>query len=802
MKKYILILNFIVFLYNYSIAQVTWKGEVVDKNNAPLEFVNVLLISSEDDSFQKGVLTNEAGEFAISSDKSGNEVLKISLIGFLEKEIKLSKNSPNVSLGTIILNEDLVSLKEVEIVVKKPLFEQLVDRTVVNVENSAVSAGNSVLSILSRSPSVVVDRSNEEIQLMGNQGVVVMINNKPLRMEEEELISFLESMSSDNIKNIELITNPPSSYDAQGNAGIININTKKEEEDGLLGNIVLNSGYGVGPKYGMSVNLNYKQGEFNFYSNLSTNINHSKEAYDVNFLFEQRGSLVSNNPVTNRDYQVALYNGEVGIDYMFHENHSLGLLFSGQIRDWQMDSNALTDRITDGELINTVNNNKEINYLFRTLSNVNYKFQMAPESQFSFDYDYISFKRENPTDYYINTTYSDLTTQSDLAKSNSETPLDIHVVALNYENKSAEKLDWETGVKWTTSMFENYLKFEDQIDETFVINPLFTDDFFMEENIYAAYLSLGWDISEKFQFKGGTRYEYYQIDLSSVKEGDLLNRKNGRLYPNLFLRYNLSEQIDLNLSYSERVERPGFLILAPAFYFYDQFSLFTGNPTIIPTISKRMKFDFRYKTFNVNVLYAKYEAPVFQLQPDVDDELGLYITRPLQANEGNTLSISTSLPIKISKKWNSQVNTNFNRLDQRPIIEGYEFKDVNFNYNIVFTNSYQLTHDLELEVNTQYYSKFKYSTAVIQPRWALDLGLKKKFKGGQSLTFNATDIFNTFSQYEVEFDASAANIQFDGLYDLEGPIFRLSYSMPIGNKNLKNKERRASKSNEEQQRLN
>lgn len=802
MKKYLLVFCFVFLLYSFSSAQNTWQGKIIDEKGVPIEFVNVLLLNADDDTFKKGVLTNNKGEFVISSDNASLEMLKISLIGYEDKYVDLLKDESNNSLGTIVIKEDLVSLNEVNIVAKKPLFEQLVDRTVVNVENSLVSTGNNVLSILSRSPSVVVDRSNDEIQLMGNQGVVIMINDKPIRMEAAELLSFLESMSSDNIKNIELITNPPSSYDAQGNAGIININTKKEDENGLIGNIVLNSGYGVGPKYGGSINVNYKQEKLNIYTNVSTSFNDSKEEYDVSFLFEQGESLVSNNPITVRDYQVALYSGEVGVDYELHKNHSFGFLFSGQIRDWLMDSNALTDRITDDELITTVNNNEEINYLFRTLSNINYKIQISPKSQLSFDYDYISFKRENPTEYSINSTFQDLTTQRDFAKSNSETPLDISVVAINYENKLNEPLELETGLKWTASVFENYLIFEDQINGSLVTNPLFTDDFYMDEDIYAAYLSMGWEISKKCQFKGGTRYEFYQIDLRSLENGNLLNRKNGRFYTNLFFRYNVSENVDLNFSYSERVERPGFLTLAPAFYFYDQFSLFTGNPTIIPTISKRTKLDIRYKKFNLNILYAKYENPVFQLQPDIDDDLGLHITRPLQANDGNTLSISASFPFKISGKWSSRLNTNFNRVDQRPIIEGQTINDINLNYNILFTNSYQLSKDFEFEFNGQYYSKFQYSAAIIQPRWSVDLGLKKKFKGGQSLTFNATDIFNTFSQYEVLFDAPAANIEFQGDYNLEGPIFRLSYSMPFGNKKIKNKSKRESKSNEEQQRLN
>jgi len=196
MKKYFLTTIFICFLYNLSIAQTTWQGKIIDENNTPLEFVNVLLLNAQDSIFQKGALTNKEGAFSITSNNSNDELLKISFVGYEDKFIELPKSSPNESLGNISLNEDVVALNEVEVVAKKPLFEQQIDRTIVNVENSVVNVGNSALAILSRSPSVLIDRNNEEIQLMGNQGIVVMIDNKALRMEEAELISFLESMPS------------------------------------------------------------------------------------------------------------------------------------------------------------------------------------------------------------------------------------------------------------------------------------------------------------------------------------------------------------------------------------------------------------------------------------------------------------------------------------------------------------------------------------------------------------------------------------------------------------------------------
>ncbi|MEL6989107.1 MAG: outer membrane beta-barrel protein, partial [Bacteroidota bacterium] len=252
----------------------------------------------------------------------------------------------------------------------------------------------------------------------------------------------------------------------------------------------------------------------------------------------------------------------------------------------------------------------------------------------------------------------------------------------------------------------------------------------------------------------------------------------------------------------ERIERPGFLILAPAFYFYDQYSLFTGNPSIIPTIARRLKFDFRFGTINNSFLFTKYEDPVFHLQPDLNEDLELYITRPLQAEIGHTFSFSSSAPFQLFKSLNSRINFNANLIDQRPVIEGQTLKNTNFNYNILWTNSFTLPSNIELEANAQYYSKFVYAAAFIKSRWSIDFGVRKKFPKGQILAFNVIDVFNTLSQWDVDYDAGPANIRYQGIFDQEGPIYRASFSFPFGNTNLKRKSKRTSRSAEEQQRLN
>ena len=192
----------------------------------------MLLFNHFDSAFVKGVISNVEGIFVIDKVVSGNYYVEISMIGFqkIKSQVFYLDDHHPVNLQNFYLEGDAQNLDEITVVAKKPLFEQQIDRTVVNVQNSITATGATALSILERSPGIIVDRMNNQISMQGKQGVVVMLNGKRMRMEVSALIQLLQTMPSDNIEKIELITTPPASFDAEGNAGIINIVTIKKED--------------------------------------------------------------------------------------------------------------------------------------------------------------------------------------------------------------------------------------------------------------------------------------------------------------------------------------------------------------------------------------------------------------------------------------------------------------------------------------------------------------------------------------------------------------------------------------------
>ena len=210
------------------------SGSIINNNNEAIPFANVLVLRASDSTLVKGGLSDDNGKFKFSSISTNSYFIKASMIGFQPVDSEVFLLNKNITLKPLVMAEG-EELEEVFIEASKPLYQQKVDRMVINVESSIVSSGGTALEILERSPGVTVNRQNNNISLVGKSGVVVMINDKISYMPTSALVQMLEGMSANNIETIELITTPPANFDAEGNAGYINIKLKQRTDLGLNG---------------------------------------------------------------------------------------------------------------------------------------------------------------------------------------------------------------------------------------------------------------------------------------------------------------------------------------------------------------------------------------------------------------------------------------------------------------------------------------------------------------------------------------------------------------------------------------
>ena len=256
--KYFISFIYTILPFTLLFSQVHLNGKIVDLNGQPIAYANVLLLSAQDSSLIKGDLTNEDGEYTFEISVNEQYLLSSSFIGYEEQYTNLIQSHSDLTLPPLVLSEG-VELEEVQVRAKKPLFQQKIDRLVVNVANSITAAGGNALEVLERSPGVIINRSSNVLSMLGKEGVVIMINGKVSYQPSSSILQMLEGMAADNIEQIELITTPPSNFDAEGNAGFINIVLKSNPDMGLKGNLSAMAGYGNGPTGSTNLNINYRR---------------------------------------------------------------------------------------------------------------------------------------------------------------------------------------------------------------------------------------------------------------------------------------------------------------------------------------------------------------------------------------------------------------------------------------------------------------------------------------------------------------------------------------------------------------
>ncbi|MEL7222881.1 MAG: TonB-dependent receptor, partial [Bacteroidota bacterium] len=453
-------------------------GQVLNENHEPLAYANVLLLNPTDSSLVKGTVTEDDGTFEIMAVEAGNYQLAFDMIGYLTQNqlIEITREKTTWVADLVSMVPDVAQLDEVVVTAKRPVYEQQLDRLVVNVQNSITSTGSNALQVLAKSPGVRVDGINNQISLEGKQGVMIQINGKRTRMEGDALLQLLQSMPASNIDKIELITTPPSSYDAEGVGGIINIVLVKKLDEGTNGNMSLNVGYGERPKFGGSADINIRKGKVNVFGGVSANNSYLQEDVTINKAIENEGRLLQTDTYSDRPAFRGFYNARAGVDYELSDKTTLGVLFSGRISVWDLDANTTTTVKQDGALIeNSSLRSIEENDWVHWMANINLRHQSGQDWKLSLDYDYLDYSNKNPADYTdILTDGTGEVMQEREFISRKENPIEFHVFKADMSKSLMTDWNLEFGVKGSLSNFINDNLVADIIGGEQINNPIYT----------------------------------------------------------------------------------------------------------------------------------------------------------------------------------------------------------------------------------------------------------------------------------------------------------------------------------------
>jgi len=334
--KQILTLLMLMIISFAALAQKTGRvsGTVVDGSQKTIESATIALIKAKDSSEVKFSVADKNGNFVFENLPAGKYLVSITAVGHTKgfsEGFEISEGSTEIKLKNIELVPQSKSMGTVVVTAKRPLIEQKIDRTIVNVEASVTNVGASALEVLEKSPGLSVDKDGN-ISLKGKQGVMVLVDGRPTHLGGADLANLLRSMNANQLDQIEIMTNPPAKYDAAGNAGIINIKTKKNKQFGYNGSLTLGYAQGKYPKFNEGINFNYRHNKVNLFTNLSHNYRERFNNLDIqrNFLDRTSKDILSHfDQQARMKNQGNSYNVKLGADYFAGKNTTLGVVFTG-----------------------------------------------------------------------------------------------------------------------------------------------------------------------------------------------------------------------------------------------------------------------------------------------------------------------------------------------------------------------------------------------------------------------------------------------------------------------------------------
>lgn len=756
----------------YGQCQTVIIGTVQDGDGNALPYANVIAAEYKNQSLIQGTMTDQDGKFKLTIETQDTCIVQISFIGYQTYTMAVAPQR-EIDMGTVILQENSQTLNEIEITAQKPLYEQKLDRTIVNVEGSIMSKGNSLLSVLSKSPSVVVNMSSGEINLAGKTGILILMDGKPIRLERQDLLNYLSNLQADNIATIELITSPPANYDAQG-AGVINITTLKKK-DGLTGQLSPSFGIGKRPKYGNGFNISYQKNKLYTYALINTTLNYDLEKVTITNISEILAKSSSLNIV--RKPKTGLYTGEFGLEYQLTEKTTVGAMLSLLQSDWFMHANARSVILNNnGESFLSTDSYEE-NLLFRKLYNINFRHSFNSKLKMSIDGDYIDFTRNNPTLY----TVTDLSSQqTSRFLSNATTPVKVSTLKMDWSLHLSEKINIELGLKTAISKFTNDVTVANEQNEGWIDDPTFKNQFQLSEDVYAGYASVNFNPNTKLNAKVGLRYEHYDLQLNSSKEGNIVARTVGNLFPSVFATYAFENERNVSFSIVNRIQRPGFLILAPYFYFFDQNTLTTGNPTILPARVNQVQMGYSFPNFSTSLQLNIEQTPILDFQPIINPNVGLFEIRPFQGIRNRNLTLNLNYVIEPYTWWTARLNFMGYRNNQKFDINAERYHRKIFGFDATTTQTFLIKNIADIELTAGYYSTNIYGTLDAIARSQVDLGIRKKLRSEIVLTFSINDIFNSGTQWPNRSSLSKSDLNYYFNFDAEGPVFRWSVNIPFG----------------------
>jgi iron complex outermembrane recepter protein len=792
MHKIIFILLAIVISPSIVFAQSTTStsiiGKLIDNKGEAIVNVSVTVTKKGDSVLLKGAITSSTGNFSLHLF-TGSYKLTFSYSGYkvVEKNINVVINTVQMDLGKIILEEKTKELSAVTITAQKPLIEHKIDRSVLNVENSILAAGNTALELLEQAPYVSVDQ-NGNISIRGNQGALVMIDGRQTFLSNTDLVSFLRNIPSSQIAKIEVITNPSSKYDAAGSAGIINIKMKKNVNDGLNGVVNMSLQQGRMPRWMEGINLNYRRKKINLYSSINYTRNERWNEETTTTTFNSDGNPYNKFSITeNSFYYSHSANMRAGLDYTLSPKTTAGFLlnyFAGRENENSKNTNRISNLVLqkDSSLFTQHTGiSRYNNYSFNF--NISHQFDTTGKN-ISIDVDRAKFNDESLPWYYSDFFNSNgFKIFSQVFNGNMKTEITILSAKTDYEQPLKKGGMFSAGIKTSNVKTDNSIRYylDGQIDRGR------TNDFVYSETINAVYADFSKEF-KKLSIKLGLRGEQTISKGKQVTTDSVFTRNYFQLFPTGYLQYRWNDKHRSGITFNKRIGRPDYESLNPFVYFSDPYTSWGGNPYLQPALTYSVNISHIYKNmFTIFAGTSRTNNIVSQFQKTDSITNGIFSTNENLGTATN-FSIGISANLKPVKWWRFNANTIVFQNNSKGKLGNTVANASITSYRVFINNNFILSKKMNAEMGFWYRPASLWGLSKTGPLGSLSIGIQRKlFKDNGVLKLNINDIFK---MQKMKTTSTFGNISSESLAISENRTIRISFSYSFGNKKVKTERER------------
>ena len=773
----------------------TVTGKVLDVNlQQPLPYVNVV-IKDVNQNIITGGITSEDGSFNVNQIPLGKSIVSIEFLGYKteSKNIEITNSNKNINLGTINLSESAESLEEVTVVAETSTIQQKIDRKVITIGKDLQTAGANASDIMNNIPSVNVDQQTGNISLRGNENVRVMVDGK---LSNVPIAQLLKQIPSTAIKSIELITNPSAKYNPEGMSGIINIKLHKNTKLGFNGNLNIGLTNEVYAKFNSSIDLNYRNGKFNFYGSYGNNIG----KYD-NF-----GYIDQSNDNSRQDFQFFNNNKshlfKVGVDYYLNDNNTLSFFTNQNIFEGNgvgttnlsfPDQNLYQRQIFGSD---SENNSGQYNFVYKHL------FKDENET-LDIEVDYNDFTNTEVADFnYINFSFPpDYNDFVDTERDQTTINVD-YVKPINEDSKleigaEARLFNTDLGYKSTGQTFSS----------TGTIIPTPSTAFDYKRDIFSAYITFGKTINEKWSYQVGARAEQVKVEaeaLNMFTDGttQVLPFTNDyfQIYPSAFLTYAASDKNSYQFSLSRRVDRPGLQQVNPIREWSTPRVSSFGNTELQPQFTNSAEANYTRQlkkgSITAGVFYRIIEDNInrFVAIDRTNISAGNSILSYDNFDNTSAYGIELSSNYRPTKWWNFNASFDLYSQSQTGITEFIDANDLstatvddietrkteveNLVWNFRMFNNFKATKNLSLSLFAMYRGEEQGVQFLRKPMYFVNTGIRYSFMENNraTLSINYNDIFNTM-RFEFDTDTPYPST---GQFNWESNTWNVALSYRFG----------------------